>query len=98
MFPQIVENLYPASILAPSFTSPEKLWYPTLVLNLDIKKLLPSEGVEWLFVRVVAKSIRNGRKDLDVTILDQEGELVATSQHVALVMGSERNMAGRDKL
>ena len=98
MFPQIVENLYPASTLTASFASPEKLWYPTLVLNLDIKKLLPPEGVEWLFVRVVAKSIRNGRKDLDVTILDQDGGLVATSQHVALVMGSERNTAGRGKL
>ena len=98
MFPQIVENLYPASTLTASFASPEKLWYPTLALNLDIKKLLPPEGVEWLFVRIVAKSILNGRKDLDVTILGQDGGLVATSQHVALVMGSERNTAGREKL
>jgi len=53
---------------------------------------LPAEGVEFLFVRVRAKQIKNGRFDLDVTILDESGDLVALSTHVALVLGSERNM------
>lgn len=69
-----------------------RFWYPTLLLNLDIKKALPAEGVEFLFVRVRAKQIRNGRFDLEVTILDESGDLVALSTHVALVLGSERNM------
>lgn len=67
-------------------------WYPTILLNLDVKKALPEEGVEFLFVRVLAKQIRNGRLDLEVTILDEGGDLVATSTHVALVLGSERNL------
>ena len=72
-----------------------KFWYPTLLLNIDIKKSLPEEGVEWLFSRVVTKQIKNGRMDIEITILDEGGEIVALSQHVALVVGTERNMAER---
>ncbi|KAJ9645323.1 hypothetical protein H2199_003329 [Coniosporium tulheliwenetii] len=46
-------------------------WYPTLLLNLDVKKALPEEGVEWLFARVRAKQIKNGRLDLEVVVLDE---------------------------
>lgn len=70
-------------------------WYPTLVLNLDVKKLLPEEGVEWLFVRVRAKTIKNGRFDLDIEVWDEAGDLVATSVHAALVVDAARNLAGR---
>lgn len=72
-------------------------WYPTLVLNLDVKKLLPEEGVEWLFVRVRAKGIKNGRFDLDIEVWDEAGELVATSTHASLIVDASRNVAGRSK-
>lgn len=73
-----------------------RFWYPTLSLNLEIKKALPEpDGVEWLFVRVSATAIRNGRMDLQVLVLDVGGEVVAISSHVALIMGTERNLAGR---
>ena len=78
-------------------------WYPTVLLNLDIKKALPPEGVEFLFVRARAKQIKNGRMDQEVTIMDQVGDLVALSTHVSLVLGSERNLkrssgAGESKI
>jgi hypothetical protein len=72
-----------------------KFWYPTVLLNLDIKKALPEEGVEWLFSRVETKQIKNGRMDLEVVILDATGEIVALSHHVALAVSSQRNTAGR---
>lgn len=72
-----------------------KFWFPTLVLNIEFKKLLPPEGVEWLFVRVRPKQIRNGRMDLEVVVLDEEGDIVALSWHVALIVGGERNSRGR---
>lgn len=68
-----------------------KFWYPTVLLNLDIKKLLPTCGVEWPFSRVQAKQIRNGRIDIEVVVMDENGDLIALSNHIALVMGSERN-------
>lgn len=68
-----------------------RFWYPTVLLNLDIKQLLPTSGVEWLFSRVQAKQIRNGRMDIEVVIMDERGVLIAISNQIALVMGSERN-------
>ncbi len=70
-------------------------WFPTLVLNIEIKKLLPPEGVEWLFVRVRSKQVRNGRMDLEAVVLDVEGDIVALSSPVALLLSEEWNLRGR---
>lgn len=74
-----------------------RFWYPTLLLNLDVKKALPKEGVKYLFVRAQSKQIRNGRLDIEVTIMDEQGDLVALSHHVVLVVDAARNMATRRK-
>jgi hypothetical protein len=79
------------------FAPEARFWYPTVVLNLEVKKALPEEGVEWLQLRIQSKQIKNGRFDLEVLILDQEGDLVALSNHVNLILGSDRNMAGRKR-
>lgn len=89
LWPQIIEEFRRQEKSAAPF------WYPTLLLNLDVKKSLPEEGVEWLFARVRAKKIKNGRQDLEVIIQDESGEIVALSHHVALVLSAERNMAKR---
>lgn len=65
---------------------PQAYWYPTLSLTLEIKKLLPPQGVKLLFVRAQAKEIKDGRMDVEVTILDQASELVALSHHVCLLI------------
>ena len=72
-----------------------KFWYPTLLLNLEVKKRLPDEGVEWLLVRTRAKVIRNGRYDLEVVVWDASGDVVALSHHVCMILSSERNLAQR---
>ncbi|KAK8012528.1 hypothetical protein PG991_009903 [Apiospora marii] len=95
LWPQVIESLVAARQGNTKSQPMAKFWYPTLLLNLDIKKALPAEGVEWLFVRVRAKQIRNGRQDLEVVILDQQGEIVALSHHVALVLDAKRNTAKR---
>lgn len=71
------------------------MWYPTLLLNLDIKKALPAEGTKFLFVRLQSKMIKNGRYDLEIIIKDIEGDLVALSHHAVLAVGAERNTAAR---
>lgn len=105
-FPQIVE-MYPAEQVADNGKKSGEeeamrrtKWYPTVLLNLDVKKALPEEGVEWLFVRVRAKRIENGRMDLEVVVLDEEGDLVAVSDHVCLILSAERNMkrSGQSKV
>ncbi|KAH9900494.1 thioesterase family protein [Xylariomycetidae sp. FL2044] len=67
------------------------LWFPTVVLNLEVKAPLPEEGAEWLAVRVTSKLIKDGRFDLEVVVRDVEGEVVALSHHVALILTIERN-------
>ncbi|PQE25374.1 thioesterase family protein [Rutstroemia sp. NJR-2017a BBW] len=71
------------------------LWFPTLVMNLEVKMALPEEGVEWLAVRVTAKQIKDGRFDMDLMIRDVDGEIVALSQQVAMILSIERNTANR---
>lgn len=75
---------------------PVRFWYPTVLLNLEVKKALPEDGVEWLFVRVDSKLVRNGRMDIEVVICDEGGDVVALSHHVALAVGLERNMKERN--
>ncbi|KAL8908756.1 MAG: hypothetical protein Q9207_000613 [Kuettlingeria erythrocarpa] len=111
-FPQIVE-IHPSTSPASSSPAIDKEdqaangrrkqetkkpnWYPTILLNMEVKKALPEEGVEWLFVRVRAKKIENGRMDLEVVVLDEGGDLVAVSNHVCLILDAERNMSRSEK-
>jgi hypothetical protein len=107
MFPQVVEgfNEEEDPYLVREKGVVEKLkkdgrrwaryWYPTVTMNLDVKKALPEEGVEFLFCRTSAKMIRNGRLDLEVVVLDEGGDLVAVSNHVVMVLSAGRNLAGR---
>ena len=71
------------------------LWYPTVLLNLDVKKALPKEGVKYLHVRLQAKQIKNGRFDLEIVVLDEGGDLVALSHHVCFAVSAARNTAAR---
>ena len=73
-------------------------WYPTVLLNMEIKKTLPAEGIEWLFSRVEAKQIRNGRMDIELLIQDEEGNIVALSNHVVLIVPTERNTKRSSKV
>ena len=65
---------------------PQAFWYPTLSMTLEVKKLLPPQGVKWLFMRAQAKAIANGRMDAEVTILNEKLELVALSHHICFVI------------
>ncbi|KAF9878805.1 thioesterase family protein [Colletotrichum karsti] len=95
-YPTIVEGWRPRRDEEQTpFRSNEMFWYPTIALNLDVKKTLPEEGVEWLFIRCLAKVIQNGRLDLEVVILDRDQNVVALSNHVNLVLSAERNLKER---
>lgn len=71
------------------------LWFPTVVLNLEVKSSLPKEGVEWLAMRLASKQMKDGRFDLDVQLRDVDGELLALSHHVAMIVEIERNTTKR---
>lgn len=77
------------------FTRNVAFWYPTLVMNLDVKKRLPEGGEKWLHIRCLSKKTFNGRSDVEIIICDREGDIVALSHHVALIVNFERNIANR---
>ncbi|KAI9701418.1 MAG: hypothetical protein M1820_006509 [Bogoriella megaspora] len=101
MWPQILETYSdkgdPYDVNKETRTTPTTgtMWYPTLLLNLDVKKVLPPEGVEFLFQRVQAKRIQNGRFDLESVLMDEHGDVVALSHHVVLAVSAGRNLAQR---
>jgi acyl-CoA thioesterase FadM len=72
-----------------------QFWYPTVTMNIDLKTRLPPSSVEWLHSRVVTRMVRESRADLEVLILDQDGQLTATSTQAALVVDPARNVKGR---
>lgn len=72
-------------------------WYPTLLMNIEMKKALPAEGVKWLFVRARAKQIQDGRMDVEVVIMDERMELVALSSHVCFIVDAVGMKTGERK-
>lgn len=73
-----------------------KFWYPTVTLNVDVKKRLPTPGPRWLYSRVQTRAVRDGRTDLDVVVLDEEGDVVLLSTQVGLVVSASRNIGKRE--
>lgn len=69
------------------------LWFPTIVMNLEVKTAIPEEGLDWFAVRVQSKLIKDGKFDIDVMVRDQAGNVVALSQQVQMILSMERNAA-----
>ena len=67
-------------------------WFPTLALHADFRKELPDEGVEWLYSKVALRTVESGRTIIDVTMMDEKGDLVAVAVQTGLVMAAARNM------
>lgn len=73
------------------------VWLPTVVMNLENKALLPEGGARWLNMRVTSKKIDGGRFDIEVLVRDEDGDVVALSHHLAMVVSMERNMGKKTK-
>ncbi|PKS12533.1 hypothetical protein jhhlp_000741 [Lomentospora prolificans] len=95
-FPYVVEAWRPKKGEPPEpYAQDELFWYPTVTMNLDVKKELREGENDWIFVRTSAKAIQNGRFDLDVVILDKHGDIVALSTHMCLILSAARNLGAR---
>lgn len=66
------------------------VWFPTMTLNVDFKRKLPENGLEWLFSRITTKVVKNGRMDIGIDLSDQEGNIIALAHHTALIMSGAR--------
>jgi acyl-CoA thioesterase len=59
-------------------------WYPALSMSMEITR--DPKCAEWLFVRIKADGLLNGRYLSDVSVLNEEGELVAVAKIMGLVV------------
>ena len=73
------------------------LWLPTVVVNLEVKMTLPEQGVEWLAMKISSNQMKDGKFDLDVQMRDLDGELLALSHHVAMILEIERNTVKKSR-
>lgn len=62
----------------------------TLTLDIEFKKGLPKEGLDWAFTRAATRMMQNGRLDLDVTICDRNMDILCLSRQVILVLEANR--------
>lgn len=62
----------------------------TVVLDMEFKRRLPKEGLRFVLIRTAARTLQDGRLDLDVTICDEEMEVVCKSHQLILVLEAQR--------
>ena len=69
-----------------------KYWMATLSLTVDVKKgpLEGKKGWGWLFLRARVERCYDGRYTMDITLLDEEGDVVAVGRRAELVLEEER--------
>ena len=70
----------------------------TMAIATEIKNLLPDEGVKRMFMMVTAKSLKDSRMDLDITMLDEGGELMALGHQLVQVVPIEFKKVKRSVL
>jgi acyl-CoA thioesterase len=59
-------------------------WYPALSVSMEITR--DPKCAEWLFVRIKTDGLLNGRYVSDVSVLNEEGELIALAKIIGLVV------------
>lgn len=67
-------------------------FHSTVVLDMEFKRRLPKEGLRFIFTRTAARTLQDGRLDLDVTICDENMELVCKSHQLILVLEAQRKL------
>lgn len=69
-----------------------KNWTATMSITTDVKKAPPEgeRGWKWLFLRAVVGKCNFGRYSMDITLLDEEGDVVAIGRRAEIVLGVDR--------
>lgn len=69
----------------------------TVVLDMEFKRRVPKEGLRFVLIRTAARTLQDGRLDLDVTICDEDMELVCKAHQLILVLEAQRKFGGGKK-
>lgn len=66
----------------------------TLTLDLEYKRRLPKQGLRFTFTRATAKTLLDGRMDVNLTICNEDMEMVCLARQVILALRAERKFSG----
>ena len=67
----------------------------TVTLNIEFKRRLPEEGLRWIFSRAESRMLQGGRMDLDVTICDQNLNLLCIARQSILALDAKRKLMNK---
>ncbi|KAI2613922.1 thioesterase family protein [Hypoxylon fragiforme] len=62
----------------------------TVTLDIEFKRRLPEEGLQWVFTRLASRMMEDGRLDAEVTLCDEKMDLVCVARQVILVLDAKR--------
>ncbi|KAI1277182.1 thioesterase-like superfamily-domain-containing protein [Xylaria sp. FL0933] len=86
--PAVIENTAAEALKSSTFNS-------TVTLDIEFTKKIPKEGgPRFVFTRTAANFLQGGRMNVDVTICDENMELVCTAHQLILVLETERKFRG----
>lgn len=66
----------------------------TLTMDIEYKRRLPKEGQRWIFTRAAAKMLQGGRMDLEITLCNEDMELLASARQLILVLDARKKFRG----
>lgn len=69
----------------------------TLILDIEYKRRLPENGLRFTFTRAIAKCLLDGRMDVDLTICNEDMEVVCLAKHLMIAIGVQTKF-GTDKV
>lgn len=69
----------------------------TASLDIEYKRRLPKEGLRFTFTRATAKTLLDGRMDVDLTICNEDMEVVCLARQMILVLGIHKKFGGEAK-
>ncbi|RYP74382.1 hypothetical protein DL771_003049 [Monosporascus sp. 5C6A] len=71
------------------------LFNNTVTLDIEFKRKLPKNGVQWIFTRAESRMLEGGRLDIDVTICDENMDLLCIARQAVLVLDAKRKFRDR---
>ncbi|CAH0043519.1 unnamed protein product [Clonostachys solani] len=86
--PAPLTNTIAEAMKAPSFSQ-------TVTLNLGFRRRVPAEGLRWVFTRTQTKMMEGGRMGVDITLCDENMNLVCEAHQLILALDAQRKFRSR---
>lgn len=69
----------------------------TLTLDIEYKCRTPPNGLRFTFTRATAKTLLNGRMDVNLTICNEDMDVVCLARQLILALGVQRKFGIDEK-